>query len=113
MRLYPSLTWADKPFGSFEILLRYAVDSPHALPRAVDTPQILPRRCREGGRGGTGRHAAGGAAKSTLSDYLRAGQNHGAERMSVGREFSPEVDICPMAHHVECVAILEPVAKGA
>lgn len=83
MRLYPSLTCADTSFSFLGILLRYVVDSPHTLPRTVDTPQILPRRGREGGRGGTGRRATGGAAKGTLSDCLRAGENPDAERMSV------------------------------
>ncbi|MEW9515063.1 hypothetical protein, partial [Streptomyces bacillaris] len=52
-------------------------------------------------------------SKGALSDYPRAGKNPGAERMSGRREFSPEVDIFPMTHHVECVAILEPIAKAA
>lgn len=87
MWLYPPLTCADTSFSSLGILLLYVVDSPRALPRTVGTPQILSRKCREDWRGGTGRCAAGGAVKGTLSDYPRAGRNPGAEWIGVRRKF--------------------------
>ncbi|CAD5925950.1 protein of unknown function [Streptomyces sp. KY75] len=67
MRLRPLLTCADKSFRGFRILLRYAVDSPQALPRADDSPQEV--TLRRAWWHGT--YATGGAAKDALNDCLR------------------------------------------
>lgn len=100
MRLYPPLTCADMSFSSFGILLRYVVDSPHALPRTVDTPQILPGGAVRAGV------AARGVVQPEVPPRVRRVIPCGRERilaasgMSVRREFSPDVDVFPMTRHV-------------